>query len=246
MYSKILFYNVFKGNKNELLEEIKNRDKINIISGNPEVLYSGIQDKMLKECFTDKTSLIIPDGVGTVLASKLVKEPVKEKLAGIEIMESIVQEARDENKGIYLVGAKEEIVQKCAENLKRKYKGLNILGYHNGYFNLDDCDELLQDIKAKKPYALFVAMGCPRQEKFIWENINEFPCKVFMGVGGSFDIFAGKLNRAPKMLINLKIEWLYRTFKEPWRIKRLGVIPKFIMKVLLYKYRNKKGSVEDK
>lgn len=246
MYSKILFYDIFKGDKKELLDEIEKRDKVNIISGNPEILYSGLQDKMLRDCFTDKTALIIPDGVGTVLASKLLKNPVKEKLAGIEVMETIVEQARDKNKGIYLVGAKEEVVQKCAENLKEKYKGLNVLGYHNGYFDLEDCNEILQDIKGKKPYALFVAMGCPRQERFIWDNINEFPCKVFMGVGGSFDIFSGKLNRAPKIIINLKMEWLYRTFKEPYRIKRLAVIPKFILKVLFYKRGKKKGSVEDK
>lgn len=93
----------------------------------------------------------------------------------------------------------------------------------------------------KQPYVLFVAMGCPRQETFIAKYMNVLPCKVFMGVGGSFDVIAGKVNRAPKWMINIGLEWLYRVVKEPWRIKRLSSIPKFIFKVIINKYVTKKG-----
>ncbi|CAM2779296.1 WecB/TagA/CpsF family glycosyltransferase [Hathewaya histolytica] len=235
MFSKILFYNIFNQGKKELLDEIEKRDKVNIISGNPEILYSGLYNDILKECFTDKTALIIPDGIGTVISSKLVNQPVKEKIAGIEVMDLIIEKAYKENKGIYLVGAKKEIIEKCIYNLKEKYEHLNILGHHDGYFSMDNCEEIIEDIKNKKPYALFVAMGCPRQETFIWRNINELPCKVFMGVGGSFDVLSGNTSRAPEFMINMGLEWLYRTFKEPFRIKRLFVIPKFIIKVCFYK-----------
>ena len=112
-----------------------------------------------------------------------------------------------------------------------EFPEINIAGYRDGYFDIDNPFELLEDIKEKKPYAIFVAMGCPRQEEFIVSYMNELPCKIFMGVGGSFDVIAEKVNRAPKWMIKLGLEWLYRVLKEPWRIKRLGSIPKFLLLV---------------
>lgn len=235
MNTKILEYDIFGGTKKELLNIIDDYDKVNIISGNPEVLYNGLNDKNLFNNFTGENSVIIPDGVGVVLASKIVKNPVKEKIAGVELMDSIVGICNDEEKGIYLLGATQEVLDKCEENLLKKYSKLKIVGKHNGFFHMDKCDDIVEDIKNSKAYALFVAMGCPRQEKFISTYMDILPCKIYMGVGGSFDIFAGKVKRAPKIMINLKLEWLYRVMKEPTRIKRLGVIPKFLLKVALDK-----------
>lgn len=231
MFTEILDYKVFGGTKKELLDCVESFDKVNIISGNPEILYSGMKDEFLNKVYNDESAIIIPDGVGTVIASKMVKNPVKEKIAGIEVMGEIINKCEKEGKSIYLVGAKEEVLKECVTNIKNKFPNIKIVGYHNGYFDLENCDDIVEDIKIKKPYALFVAMGCPRQEIFIARNMKEFPCKIFMGVGGSFDVFAGKVNRAPEWMINLGIEWFYRVVKEPFRIKRLGVIPKFLWKV---------------
>ncbi|NEZ45610.1 WecB/TagA/CpsF family glycosyltransferase [Clostridium niameyense] len=235
MNKKILEYNIFGGTKKELLNIINDYNKVNIISGNPEVLYNGLNDKDLFNNFTGENSIIIPDGVGVVLASKIVKNPVKEKIAGVELMDSIVEICNNEEKGIYLLGATQEVLDKCEENLLKKYSKLKIVGKHNGFFHMDKCDNIVEDIKNSKAYALFVAMGCPRQEKFISKYMDILPCKIYMGVGGSFDIFAGKSKRAPKLMINLKLEWLYRVIKEPTRVTRLGVIPKFLLKVALEK-----------
>ena len=92
--------------------------------------------------------------------------------------------------------------------------------------------KILEDIKSKKPLALFVAMGCPRQENFIIKYMDELPCKIYMGVGGSFDVIAEKVNRAPRWMINIGMEWAYRVIKEPFRNKRLGSIPRFLCLVL--------------
>jgi len=210
---------------------------VNIVSGNPEILYNGLNNEILNKNFHEDYSIIIPDGVGTVLASKIVKDPVNTKIAGIEVMKQIIDNADKMNKGIYLLGAKEEVLIKCIENLKNEYPSLKIVGSHNGYFDLDSCNEIVEDIKKSNPYAIFVAMGSPKQEQFIEEHIMELPCKIFMGVGGSFDIFAGNLKRAPKWMLSLGLEWLYRVINEPWRIKRLGVIPKFLWIV----FRNRKN-----
>ncbi len=233
MFTKILDYKVFSGTKKELLHYIEDFQKVNIISGNPEILFSGMENSFLKQVYSDKSSVIIPDGIGTVIASKIIKNPVKEKIAGIEVMEEIIRKCEKENKEIYLVGAKEEVLNECIINLLAKFPSLKITGAHDGYFDLENCQDIVGDIKNKEPYALFVAMGCPRQETFIARYMELLPCKIFMGVGGSFDVWAGKVNRAPEWMIKLGIEWLYRVVKEPWRIKRLSSIPKFLLKVML-------------
>lgn len=228
---ELLNYTIFSGSKAELIDYVVKRDKINIISGNPEILNLGLTDKSLFKSFTNSDSVIIPDGIGTVIASKLLKTPVKEKIAGIEVMEDLIKYCEGKGKGIYLLGTSQENLDECINKLKAKYPKINIVGSHNGYFDMSKCDYIVEEIKEKNPYALFIAMGAPRQENFIIKYMEELPCSIFMGVGGSFDVISGKFKRAPKWMINLGLEWLYRTIKEPRRIKRLGEIPKFLYKV---------------
>lgn len=228
----ILGYNIFSENIEKCVKTIFSYDKVHVVSGNPEVLYTGLNNKELYDNFTAKSSLIIPDGVGVQISGKILKTPVEEKIAGIELMKRIISECEKNGEGIYLLGASKENLKACVANILRDYPKINISGYHNGFFDLEDPKEILEEIKSKKPLALFVAMGCPRQEIFITKYMNELPCKIFMGVGGSFDVIAEKVNRAPRWMINIGMEWAYRVSKEPWRIKRLGSIPKFISIVI--------------
>jgi N-acetylglucosaminyldiphosphoundecaprenol N-acetyl-beta-D-mannosaminyltransferase len=239
MTTRILQYEVFNDSMKELLSCIDSFEKVHIVSGNPQILIYGLQNNVLLNNFTRKSSIIIPDGISTVICSKIVKQPVKEKIAGIEAMDNIVKKCEKENQGIYLLGSTKKTLDMCNINLRTKYRELNILGSHDGYFDLDNCEELLMEIEKAKPYALFVAMGCPRQEMFIIKYMDRLPCKVFMGVGGSFDIVAGTLKRAPKWMINLGLEWFYRVAKEPFRIKRLSSIPKFMLMVIKEELRRK-------
>ncbi|MBU3126078.1 WecB/TagA/CpsF family glycosyltransferase [Clostridium tagluense] len=239
MITKIFQYEIFNDNIESLLRSINNFEKVHIISGNPEVLSNGLQNNILFDNFTSKNAIIIPDGISTVICSKIVGQPVSEKIAGIELMDSLVKKCESENQGIYLLGATKETVDMCNINLRTKYRKLNILGSHDGYFEIDNCEEILQEIEKVNPKILFVAMGCPRQELFIAKYMDRLPCSVFMGVGGSFDIIAGNLKRAPKWMISIGLEWLYRVAKEPFRIKRLSSIPKFILMVIKDKYKRK-------
>ncbi|GCD11365.1 WecB/TagA/CpsF family glycosyltransferase [Clostridium tagluense] len=239
MITKIFQYEIFNDNMESLLRSINNFEKVHIISGNPEVLSNGLQNNILFDNFTSKNAIIIPDGISTVICSKIVGQPVSEKIAGIELMDSLVKKCESENQGIYLLGATKETVDMCNINLRTKYRKLNILGSHDGYFEIDNCEEILQEIEKVSPKILFVAMGCPRQELFIAKYMDRLPCSVFMGVGGSFDIIAGNLKRAPKWMISIGLEWLYRVAKEPFRIKRLSSIPKFILMVIKDKYKRK-------
>ena len=232
MFTKILNFNIFNKDKNALMNYIESFEKVNIVSGNPEVLFNGLNDPMLKENFNDKTSIIIPDGVGTVIASKLLKEPVHEKIAGIDVVREVLIKANLEEKSIYLLGAKEEILKKCVENIKLEFPKLKVSGFHNGFFDLNNCDDIIEDIKICDPWAIFVAMGSPRQEIFIKKIMDKLNTHIFMGVGGVFDVFAGELKRAPRWMLSLGLEWLYRVVQEPFRLKRLIVIPKFLLLVL--------------
>jgi len=232
MFTKILDFNIFNKDKNSLMNYIETFEKVNIVSGNPEVLFNGLNDPMLKETFNDKSSIIIPDGVGTVIASKLLKEPVREKIAGIDVVREVLIKANLEEKSIYLLGAKEEILKKCVENIKLEFPKLKVSGFHNGFFDLNNCDDIIEDIKICEPWAIFVAMGSPRQEIFIKKIMDKLNTHIFMGVGGVFDVFAGELKRAPRWMLSLGLEWLYRVVQEPFRLKRLIVIPKFLLLVL--------------
>jgi N-acetylglucosaminyldiphosphoundecaprenol N-acetyl-beta-D-mannosaminyltransferase len=234
MFTEILGFKIFKEDKKALMNYIDNFDKVNIISGNPEILYNGLNNPMLKENFNSKNSVIIPDGVGTVIASKLVENPVKEKIAGIDVVKEVLIKANQEKKSVFLLGAEEEVINKCVSNIKLEFPDLKIAGFHNGFFDLNNCEDIIKDICNLNPWAIFVAMGSPRQEIFIEKIINKTNTHIFMGVGGVFDIFAGELKRAPKWMLSLGLEWLYRVIKEPFRVKRLAAIPKFLLLSLKY------------
>ena len=232
MFTNILGFKVFNKDMRTFMEYINRYEKVNIISGHPEVLFNGLNNESLKENFMSENSIIIPDGIGTVLASKIVKNPVTEKIAGIEVVKEVLKKADKEKKSIYLVGAEQEVIEKCVKKIKEEFPNLIVAGYHNGFFDMNNCDDLINDIIEKSPYAVFAAMGSPRQEIFIEKIMPYVDTKIFMGVGGVFDIFAGKLKRAPKWMINMGLEWLYRVAKEPVRIKRLVSIPKFLALVV--------------
>lgn len=233
MFSDILGYKIFRGSKDEFINYIKGYAKIHIISGNPEILYNALFNAKLHENFISDKSIIIPDGIGTVMASKIVGQRVKEKIAGIEVMDELLSFCEKEALGVYFVGAKEDILQKCLTNLIIKYPKLKICGSHNGYFDIENCEDIIMNISNSSPYILFSAMGSPRQEMFIIKYMDILPCSIYMGVGGSLDVIAGNVKRAPKWMIKIGMEWLYRVIKEPWRAKRLFSIPKFLVKVVV-------------
>lgn len=235
LFSNVMGYKIINEDMDTIIDFINSINKVHIVSGNPEVLNSGLEFRELHENFTSDKALIIPDGVGTIVAARLLGRPIRKKIAGIELMEEIIKNCNKKGLGIYLLGSKKDVLDSCITKLKAKYKNLIVCGSHDGYFDLNNCEEIIKNIREASPYAVFVAMGCPRQEKFIIKYFDKLSCKVFMGVGGSFDVIAQKTKRAPSWMIKFGLEWLYRTIKEPFRIKRLFVIPAFIFKAVINK-----------
>lgn len=242
MYINLTGYRVYVGGKDRLITIIRDHlledsGKLNIVSGNPEVLFNGLNNIDLKKLFDREDNIIIPDGVGVTFLVKLLKRNNVHKIAGIDVMEEVLSISNDNNLRVYFIGATEENINLAIQNISKKYTSLNIVGFRDGYFKNDRY--IVNDIINSSPDVLFVAMGSPKQDIFISKYMDEINCKFFMGIGGSLDLYAGKLNRAPKLMINLGLEWLYRVYREPFRIKRLSSIPKFMIKSIKYHLKDR-------
>ncbi|WP_299259054.1 WecB/TagA/CpsF family glycosyltransferase [uncultured Aquimarina sp.] len=173
-----------------------------------------------------------PDGVGAVLALK--RKGLKSiKIAGAEFWLDII-ERYSSSKSFYLIGSKEEVIQKTITKLKEDFPDVNIVGYRNGYFKPEDEAKLIQDFKKKKPKVIFVAMGSPKQEYLLAGFLEEYPA-LYMGLGGSFDVYCGLKNRAPRVYQKFGLEWLYRLLKEPTRWRRQVNLLAFAIKIIFNK-----------
>lgn len=216
-------YNIYPfQNKKGFLAHLKSGHWNNIlIAINAEKIM--LPDDKLKELVNENIGY--PDGVGAVLALKKRGEQAG-KIAGAEFWLDIVREFYT-SKSFYFVGGKKEVINETVEKLEKQFKGINILGYRDGYFNDSQYDEILADIQLKKPDIVFVAMGSPKQE-YIMEEMKEKHPALYMGLGGSFDVYTGSVKRAPKAWINLNLEWAYRLVKQPKRIFRQVALFKFV------------------
>lgn len=207
-----------------------------IVTVNPEILLAIELDPLLKEIIKE-ASLVTADGEGVVWAASFLSSPVPERVTGIDLMERLLQEAAVKGWKAVFLGGKPGISKKAAEVLMNKYSGLIVAETFDGYFSSEYEKRIISQIMDIKPKLLFVGLGAPRQEKWIRSNLNKFQFPmVAMGVGGSFDVFSGKVSRAPVWVRNMRIEWLYRLIKEPSRIARQIKLPIFIWKTIMRKY----------
>jgi UDP-N-acetyl-D-mannosaminouronate:lipid I N-acetyl-D-mannosaminouronosyltransferase len=176
-----------------------------------------------------------PDGIGAVWALK--KKGLKEtvKIPGCELWLDIITHTY-KTKSFYLVGGKQQIIDETFEKLTKEFKGINILNYRNGYIKTDqEKIDLIQDIKTLKPNVVFVAMGSPKQE-LLMEEIQKSHQATYQGLGGSFDVYTGYVERAPQWWVNSNLEWAYRLIKQPSRIKRQIHLVRFFILLQLNKF----------
>ncbi|KIL78625.1 WecB/TagA/CpsF family glycosyltransferase [Bacillus badius] len=221
----------------EIIADLKKRiaagEQSTVIAVNPEKVITAGRDPLVKELINESTYQIA-DGIGMIIASKLKKGQLKERVTGVDMMGRLLQFAADEGHSVFFYGAKEEVVRTAKEKLEAKIPNLRVAGYANGY--VQDQEALVQAIRESGATLLFVALGSPRQELWIKENRPKLPnVKVFQGVGGSFDVYSGKVKRAPAFYRKFGLEWLYRLMKEPKRLKRQMALPKFLLKILVQK-----------
>ncbi len=204
-----------------------------VVTINPEMINNAMQNPEFAEIINN-AELVIPDGIGVQIGLKILGYNVR-RIAGIEFSRRMIEECAKSEQSVALVGAKPEIVQKAKENLEHEIQGLYVTYAHDGYFR--DDDEILNELKIRQPRLVLCALGSPKQEEFILKAKELLPDALFVGVGGSFDVWSGVVERAPEIYQKLGLEWLYRTVKEPKRFKRIfPTLPLFVLKVLREKF----------
>ena len=212
--------------RNELLKKIESLEKI-LVAINAEKILKA--DQRLKKLVNNNIGY--PDGVGAVLALRQ-KGLEAVKIPGAEFWLDIIRSYPE--KTYYLIGSTQEVIEKTVEKLKVEFPNIQIKGYRNGYINEEDKDSLKKELVSLQPEVVFVAQGSPRQEYLMDELMQVHPA-LYMGLGGSYDVYCGYKNRAPKFFIKFGLEWLYRLTKEPTRVGRQMRLVRFLILLLLKK-----------
>lgn len=223
----------------KLYERMNKKEKTFLVTANPEIVMYARDNpdyyKLLMEA-----DFIAPDGIGIVQASRKLQTPIKERVPGFELMLGLLEIASLNNKRVYFIGAKEDIINLTVRNVREKWPDLEIAGYHHGYFDHED-PGMIEQVKASRPDIVLVAFGFPRQEKWIKSYLAAVDYGIAVGVGGSFDVLSGKTKRAPYLVQRFHIEWLYRLVKQPSRYKRMLALPYFIREV--YRQNKKEETI---
>jgi N-acetylglucosaminyldiphosphoundecaprenol N-acetyl-beta-D-mannosaminyltransferase len=241
----VFFDNVTMDEAAEKAAELINSGGLDyIFTPNSEIVQACIDNPALYDT-VNSASLIIPDGIGVVYASKILKRPLKEKVAGFDLSKRVLAYAAENGKKVYFFGsapAKDGIDAVCdiaAEKIKTLYPGIDICGTRHGFFTDADTDSIIADINDSEADILFVCLGAPKQEKWIFDNREKLKVSLAMGLGGSLDVYAGTVKRAPDIFIKLNLEWFYRLMKQPKRIGRMMNLPKFLFGTIFYKLSGK-------
>lgn len=212
-----------------------------VITPNPEIVMLAKEDEAFHKII-EEADLVVPDGIGVVIATKLKKgEKLEERVAGYDLVQNTMKDAVKEGYKYYFFGSKPGTSKAAAEEMRKMYPGIEIVGTRNGYFTKEDEPEIIADINRSGANILLVALGAPKQEKWMVEHSKEMPnVKVAIGVGGSLDVMSGNVKRAPIAFQKMGLEWFYRLLKQPSRFVRMLVLPKFLIKVIFYKENTKR------
>lgn len=205
-----------------------------VVTPNAEIAYEALHDVQLREMLNG-ADLMLPDGAGVVLASKLLRTPVKQKVAGVDFAAGLLGILERNGQSLYLLGGKTGIGELAAQKMLEAHPQLRIAGIADGYFQ--DEAPVIAKINASGADALFVCLGAPKQERFMVQHQQELHVHLMAGLGGSLDAFAGTVQRAPAWMIRLNLEWLYRLIREPKRFRRMLRLPKYLWAVMLKRIR---------
>ncbi|MBC1287401.1 WecB/TagA/CpsF family glycosyltransferase [Listeria booriae] len=211
-----------------------NADKINLMKQN---------EKFKK--IINASPLVNPDGMSMVLAARILKKPTIERVAGIDVMIHLLKISAAKGYRVYFLGTSELILKKLLKKVQQDYPSLQIAGYHHGFFKQSEEAFVVEDIKKAKADILFVALPSPKKEYFIDYYMERMAVPVSMGVGGSFDVIAGEMKRAPMWMQRASLEWIYRMMQEPRRLAKRYIIGNIVfMSHVLREKKLKKSEVK--
>ncbi|MDD2218010.1 MAG: WecB/TagA/CpsF family glycosyltransferase [Eubacteriales bacterium] len=231
----------------EIFTELMTRPGFDIIvTPNSEIVVNATEDDELA-AIIKTAGLIIPDGIGLVYASGILGYDLDERITGIDFLTVILAYLENKGKSIYLLGSKpgetneKSVAYMAGQAMKERFPMLKIAGTHHGYFGEGEEKAIVEEINASGADFLCVALGSPKQEKFLYRYKKDFTSAVCgIGVGGSLDVWAGTVLRAPEFYQKHGLEWLYRFIKQPSRFPRMIKLPIFILKVIAQKNRRSK------
>lgn len=212
-------------------EFISSNKNHSIYTPNAEIMMDGITNKTLMQVLNN-ADMLVADGAGVVLASKILGREVIEKVSGVDLAKNLLASSSKKPIKFFLFGGAPGIAEKAHANIICDYPAAQVVGTRNGYFTEEDEAAIINQINLSEADVLLVCLGAPKQEIWIHENKNRLKVKACLGVGGTLDILAGNIKLAPDFFRNNGLEWLYRLYKEPRRFKRMLRLPKFILHVL--------------
>ena len=215
----------------KLTEHVLKKKRSFVVTANAEIIMMAQDDPEYKTILSQTADLILPDGAGTVWAGNYLGYFIPERVAGYDLYLRLLEQAAKKNIPVYFFGGKPGIAEEAAEEGKRRWPGLKVAGCRNGYFSADEEPEIIEDINRSGAVMLFAALGAPKQEKWLAKYMDQLTPCLLMGIGGSFDALAGKVQRAPKWMQDAKLEWLFRLVKQPSRFGRMLALPKFVFAV---------------
>ena len=207
----------------------ENRSGVSVFTPNSEIVQLCIEDASLRDRINDG-GLIVPDGIGVIKAARILGTPLKGKVAGVDLGRRVMAFAAEEGFPVALVGGKPGVAEDAAAAMQAEYPDLNVCLTADGYFKKEgeENEAVLSRIRESGARIVFICFGAPAQEKWIAANRDKLPgVNLLLGLGGSLDVYSGRVKRAPAVFVRLGLEWLYRLLKEPKRIGRMMNLPKF-------------------
>lgn len=197
-----------------------------VVTPNAEIVQLANRDRQLMELIAG-ADLVIPDGIGVIYASKILGRPLKARVPGCDFAAGLMERMAKSGHSLYLLGAKPGVAEEAAARLRETYPGLTVCGTHDGYFQEDA--PVAEEIRRSGADVVFVCLGAPKQEKWINQNGAATGASLLIGLGGSLDVFSGRVERAPAFWQKVNLEWLYRGLREPKRLKRIVKLPLFLV-----------------
>ena len=215
-----------------LEESITSGEQVFVVTPNAEIIMMCQEDAGYKKIVSQDAQLVLPDGAGAVWAGRHLGYKVPERVAGFDLYCQLLDKAAQKGYKAFFFGGSPGIAEAAKAKSEELYPGVQVVGCRNGYFKEEESQAIIDEINASGADMLFAALGAPKQEKWLVRYREQLKPKILMGIGGSFDVFAGKMERAPKWMQDASLEWLFRLYKQPSRFMRMMALPKFVLKVV--------------
>ena len=215
-----------------LEESITSGEQAFVVTANAEIIMMCQEDAGYKKIVSQDAQLVLPDGAGAVWAGRHLGYKIPERVAGFDLYCQLLDKAAQKGYKAFFFGGSPGIAEAAKAKSEELYPGVQVVGCRNGYFKEEESQAIIDEINASGADMLFAALGAPKQEKWLVRSREQLKPKILMGIGGSFDVFAGKMERAPKWMQDASLEWLFRLYKQPSRFMRMMALPKFVLKVV--------------